>query len=401
MKKKIDLLASFGIYGIGLLSFLIIEILIIKQYSSTNIANWAFYKSTVILIGSFTLLGYGQVLLRDPRLIKTHFKRFVIRALMVSFFSTLLIFFVKDYSFKQALFIFLGIFLYGFLNYDSAASRANNKLWKSQFSKNFWRCFILLFLLVNFTEDIFLLFVMAFTVTLLLSYFFKGYEIESLSKEHEDISISQAEGLSRAFLIMSITLIFAVHGEQFVINLYGDEVASVHLFKYFAVVTPIALSLNGFLGFYLGPKIIRNTNSKSFTNYNSLCKKVWLFSFANTLVSSGVGLLFLLYYLDINFKDLDFFLIGTLSCIVFIRGIYVTNSVYVGIYGKKSELFAVAKYIGVFTILFLIAVVIALFLFSGIFTAQIIAILSLMNWLSRYVVSDVYAKRILNRETVV
>mgnify|MGYP000583797576 CR=1 FL=1 len=401
MKKKIDLLASFGIYGIGLLSFLIIEILIIKQYSSTSISNWAFYKSTVILIGSFTLLGYGQVLLRDPRLIKTHFKKFVIRALIVSFFSTLLIFLIKDYSWKQALFIFLGIVLYGFMNYDSAASRANNKLWKSQFSKNFWRFFILLFLLANFTEDIFLYFVMAFAITLLLSYFFKGSEIESLSKVHEDISISQAEGLSRAFLIMSITLIFAVHGEQFVINLYGDEVASVHLFKYFAVVTPIALSLNGFLGFYLGPKIIRNPSSKSFTGYNSLCRKVWIFSIVNTLISAGVGVLFLLYYLEISFKDLDFFLIGALSCIVFIRGIYITNSVYVGIYGNKTELFSVAKYFGIFTILYLIAVVIALFLFSGIFTAQIISILSLMNWLSRYVISDIYAKRILNRETVV
>jgi len=166
-------------------------------------------------------------------------------------------------------------------------------------------------------------------------------------------------------------------------------------------VTPIALSLNGFLGFYLGPKIIRNPSSKSFESYKSLCRKVWFFSLINTLLSVGVGMLLLLYYLKISLKDLDFFLIGALSCVIFIRGIYITNSVYVGIYGKKSELFAVAQYIGIFTILYLIAVVIALFLFSGIFTAQIIAILSLVNWLSRYVISDVYAKRILKRETVV
>ncbi|WP_299215934.1 hypothetical protein [uncultured Dokdonia sp.] len=401
MKKRIDLLASFGIYGIGLLSFLIIEILIIKKYSITSISNWAFYKSTIILIGSFTLLGYDQVLLRDPRLIKIHFKKFVKRALMVSVCSTVVIFFIKDYYWEETLLVFLGIIFYSFINYNAAAARANNQLWRSQFSKNFWKCFILLLLLGNFIEDIFLYFVIAFAITLLFSFFFNKYELEDFSKVHKDISVSEAEGLSRAFLITSLTLLFAVYGEQFVINLYGDEVASAHLFKYFAVVTPIALSLNGFLGFYLGPKIIRNPNSESFISYKSLFTKVFLFSVGNTLVSTGVGILFLFYYLEIDFKDFDFFLIGTLSCISFIRCIYVTNSVYLGIYANKSELFGIAKYFGVFTILYLIAVVIALFLFSGIFTAQIISILSLMNWVSRFVVSNVYIKRILKNKTVV
>lgn len=401
MKKRIDLLASFGIYGIGLLSFLIIEILIIKKYSITSISNWAFYKSTIILIGSFTLLGYDQVLLRDPRLIKIHFKKFVKRALMVSVCSTVIIFFIKDYYWEETLLVFLGIIFYSFINYNAAAARANNQLWRSQFSKNFWKCFILLLLLGNFIEDIFLYFVIAFAITLLFSFFFNKYELEDFSKVHKDISVSEAEGLSRAFLITSLTLLFAVYGEQFIINLYGDEVASAHLFKYFAVVTPIALSLNGFLGFYLGPKIIRNPNSESFISYKSLFTKVFLFSVGNTLVSTGVGILFLFYYLEIDFKDFDFFLIGTLSCISFIRCIYVTNSVYLGIYANKSELFGIAKYFGVFTILYLIAVVIALFLFSGIFTAQIISILSLMNWVSRFVVSNVYIKRILKNKTVV
>ncbi len=401
MKKKIDLLASFGIYGIGLLSFLIIEILIIKKYSVSTISNWAFYKSTIILIGSFTLLGYDQVLLRDPRLIKIHFKKFLKRAFVVSISSTLFIFFIKDYSIQEALLIFLGIVFYGLMNYNTAASRANNQLWKSQFSKNFWKCFILLLLLSNFAENVFLYFVIAFGITTLLSIFFRGYKLTYDSKRLKDISINEAERLSVAFLITSLTLLFAIYGEQFVINLYGDEVASTHLFKYFAVITPIALSLNGFLGFYLGPKIIRNPESESFKSYKSLFNKVFLFSIGNTVISTIVGVVLLIYYLNIDIKDFDFFLIGTFSLISLIRGIYVTNSVYLGIYADRDQLLGVAKYFGIFTIIYLIAILIALFLFSSIFTAQIISVLSLLNWVLRFVISNIYVKRILKKKTIV
>ncbi|WP_299764762.1 hypothetical protein [uncultured Dokdonia sp.] len=401
MKKKIDLLVSFGIYGIGLLSFLIIEIVIIKKYNISSVANWSFYKSTIILIGSFTLLGYDQVLLRDPKLIKIHFKRFFTRALVVSLCSTLIIFFVKDYSWGNAFLIFLGIVLYGLMNYNTAASRANNNLWKSQFSKNFWKFFILLLLLSNFVHDIFLCFIIAFSLTIVFIFFFKGYISKNNKNLTNNISVNEAEGLSRAFLITSITLLLAIYGEQFLINLYGDEVASAHLFKYFAVITPIALSLNGFLGFYLGPKIIRESNSKSYKSYKLLFNRVLLFSIFNTLISSVVGVLFLKYYLDIDILDFDFSLILTLSGVSFIRGIYVTNSVYVGLYANKSELLGVARYFGIFTALYLISIVVALFLFSGIFTAQIISVLSLINWISRFVVSNIYIKRILNKKAVV
>ncbi|GGG11369.1 hypothetical protein GCM10011344_10100 [Dokdonia pacifica] len=401
MRKKIDLLASFGIYGIGLLSFLIIEIVIIKKYNVTSIANWAFYKSTIILIGSFTLLGYDQVLLRDPKLIRIHFKKFFLRALVVSLCSTLIIFFIKDYSWENAFLIFLGIVLYGLMNYNTAASRANNNLWKSQFSKNFWKFFILLLLLSNFVQDIFIYFIIAFSITVVFVFFFKGYISKNNKTLTNDISVNEAEGLSRAFLITSVTLLLAIYGEQFLINLCGDEIASAHLFKYFAVITPIALSLNGFLGFYLGPKIIRESNSKSHKSYKQLFHKVFLFSIVNTLFSSIIGVLFLKYYLDIEIQDFDFSLILILSGVSFIRGIYVTNSVYVGLYANKSELLGIARYFGIFTALYLIAVVVALFLFSGIFTAQIISVLSLINWISRFVISNIYIKRILNKKAVV
>lgn len=401
MKKRIDLLASFAIYGIGLLSFLIIDIIVMKQYSSVHIANWAFSKSTIILIGSFTLLGYDQVLLRDPRLIKSYFKKFVIRALVISLLSSLIIFFISDYYLDEALLIFFGIILFSFMNYNSAAARANNRLWQSQFSKNFWKFFLLILLFLNLTENIFLSFVIVFAITLLLAFLFSKTKIDYVSKVHEDISMSSAEGLSRAFLITSITLLLAIYGEQFLINLYGDEIASVHLFKYFAVITPIALSLSGFLGFYLAPKIIRISNSDSLTRYNSLITNILIFSILNTLVSSCMGVLFMVYYFKINFADLDFFMIVILSCVSFVRGIYVINSVYVGIYANKSELFGVAKYFGIFTALYLILIMVTLFLFSGIFTAQIISVLSLMNWISRFVISDIYTKRILKIRTVV
>lgn len=399
MKKQIDLIISFGIYGIGLLSFLILDIIITKNFTANAVANWAFYKSTVIIIGSFTLLGYDQVLLRDPRLIKTHFRNFVKYAVLISLVSSLIIYFIKDFDWKNVLWIMLGVLFYGIINYNTAASRANNKLWQSQFSKNFWKLFLLLLIVFGFFENVFFNFVLAFLLTFIISIFIKGYFFEDSSFDFKRISSTKAKGLSQAFLITSLTLLFAVYGEQFIINLIGDVNASAHLFRYVAIITPISLSINGFLGFYLGPRIIRDKSSIEVASYKSIFWKIALFSLAITMISMIVGTLFLVFYLNIEFYDLDFLLICVLSCTCFIRGIYVTNSAYLGVYAERYYLIKIAKYFGSFTVLYLIFIAIVLFFFSGIIVAQIISLFSLINWLLRFIISHIYIHRILNKNS--
>ena len=71
MKNKKDLIVSFLIYGLGLLSLLIADVYISENFNKQKIAQWAFYKSTIFIIGSICLLGYDQVFIRDKSLIKT------------------------------------------------------------------------------------------------------------------------------------------------------------------------------------------------------------------------------------------------------------------------------------------------------------------------------------------
>ena len=54
------------------------SVFVSENFSENNIAEWAFYKSTIIILGTVVLLGYDQVFVRDPTLATRFFKRFII-----------------------------------------------------------------------------------------------------------------------------------------------------------------------------------------------------------------------------------------------------------------------------------------------------------------------------------
>ena len=394
-KDNKDSSFSFIFYGFGLMGMLLSDLYVSSNFSIQATAEWAFLKSTILIVSTICLVGYDQLFVRDQTLIKRYFKFFLKYSFFIISTLLLIVFFLKSYTYDKIILLGCAVFLMAIQNYISAASRANYRLWKAQFSANFWKLllFITIILIPEIDTIYYYVIVLLFTVSVGL--FLGGVKKVSdkyASKEHLDDKTANNMGFS--FLLHNLTLVLAIYGEQFLINLFGAEVSSSHLFRYVAVFTPIALSLNGFLGFYLGPKI-RIKNNMDLTKYKKFVLHIFFFSIAVVSVSFIFGLGYMTKILGVNWQDLDYFIIICLFGLTMVRGLYIATSVCLGVFGTKIYLKKAAIYTWFATILYLIMISVVLFIYEGIIVAQLICLLTFVNWILRFTVSNIYTKKTL------
>ena len=280
------------------------------------------------------------------------------------------------------------------MNYLSASSRAYFNLWKSQFSTNFWKVVLLFCLFWGVVKELSFIFLLALSLTLIISFFLRGYRAIQDVSRFEKLSSNDSRAIATTFFLSNLTLILAIHGEQFLINLSSDTLASAHLFRYFTVFSPIALSFNGFLGFYLAPKVRRDNNT-SFHNYVILTKKVTFFSILITSFSAVIGYIYLSDISSNRATELDIILILTILTTCIIRGIYVSSSVFLGIYSDKFKLKKVTFLFIITTIFYVLGIFFILQFLNGIQAARAISVLSLLNWLLRLLFSNIFTVKSL------
>lgn len=389
MNKKIDTLLSIIFYALGLICLFLSDLYVTENFDKNYIADWAFYKSTIIILGISLLLGYDQVFVRDPSLVSRFFKKFIIQALSIALVGVTLVIYFKNISIEKGIYLYLSVFSFGCLNYLSASSRANFNLWKSQFSTNFWKVVLLFCLFWGVVKDLSFIFLLALSLTLIISFFLRGYRAIQDVSRFEKLSSNDSRAIATTFFLSNLTLILAIHGEQFLINLSGDTLASAHLFRYFTVFSPIALSFNGFLGFYLGPKV-RRENNTSLHNYVTLTKKLTFFSILITSFSAVIGYIYLSEISSNKLIELDIILILTILTTCIIRGIYVSSSVFLGIYSDKFKLKKVTTLFILTTIFYVLGIFFILQFLNGIQAARAISVLSLLNWLLRLLFSNIF-----------
>ncbi|HWK57540.1 MAG TPA: hypothetical protein VNQ80_09390 [Parapedobacter sp.] len=396
MKLNKDLIVSFAIYGLGLLCVLLADLHVSSNFSDFKVAEWAFIKSTVLIVGTFCLLGYDQIFIRDQSLIKRFYLKFLFQSCIIAILLIVLLMCVKGYIFKNAALISICVLLLAVLSYFSSASRANFHLWKSQFSTNFWKIILLFGLYLFEGVDAVYYFLFALAIGTAISIPLKGFIPNPENETCVKLSDKEAIAISSAFLLHNMTLIFAIYGEQFIINLSNDVEASSHLFKYTAVFTPIALSLNGFLGFYFAPKV-RKDNNMSIPRYWKFSKNILLYSVLVTIFSAFAGILYMIFYINIPVGDLDIFLILSLSFMCITRGLYITTSVCLGVFGDAKDLRSAAVITGTCTLFYLISIFIILLYFKGITAAWFISLATLGNWLLRLIISNKFTFKTLKR----
>jgi O-antigen/teichoic acid export membrane protein len=396
MKNKKDLAFSFLIYGLGLLSLLLTDIYISENFDEKGIAQWAFYKSTIFMIGTICLLGYDQVFVRDKSLIKRYFNKFLFQTVIISTVACIIIYFAKNITIKELSYLALSIFLFALLSFYSAASRACYNLWKSQFSLNFWKILFFCSIFIFDFDDISIYIIISLILSVTISFLLKGYQDEDDLNDNLRINDSDAKKISLAFLFSNITLILSVYGEQFLINLYGNSITSAYLFKYFSIFTPIALSVNSFLGFYLAPKI-RKENNMNISKFKVFTLKILLFSVFITLISIVCGLIFITYFSKSTEGPIDYFIIVLLAILSIIRGVYISTSVCLGVFANSKSLKYVAISFWGCTILYVFSIFIIPENTDGLMAARLIVLASLVNWLLRLLFSNAFTIKTLNR----
>ena len=386
MKNK-NLLFSALIYFIGMLFFLVCDIYISANFSDEIISNWAFYKSLIIVVGSLSLFGYDQVFIRNQNLIKSYRLTFVRNLFIISLLTVIIVFFVKNLNFTESLKLFISIISFSFLTYLSSGARANNNLWKSQFINNFWKVLILIFLL-SFQVEILDYFVLSFIISLLFSFILKGYFPKENEIVNSNITTEEESKVAKSFFYTSLTLLFTIYGEQIIINMFKKEDLSSEIFIYYSIFTPITLSVNGFLGFILAPKIrrLKNFNVSSFKKMNYL---LTLTTLVLTIFSFLIGFL---YFKFIAFENTtpDIVTITLLFLICIVRGIYTATSVCLGVFGNSISIRKTAYGFWIGAILNILIIILAL-VYETNNSLYFILIATLINWLIRLSVSNFYS----------
>lgn len=395
--KKLNVIYSFFFYALGLGSLLVTDLLISKYFSKEEIANWGFYKSATLLISSIALLGYDQVFIREKYFIKTAFPKFKKTAFAITLVAIIVIFIFRK-NIQEAVILFFTTLLLAFLNYFSFATRALSKLISSQLYNNFWKflvlIFLLLYLFLGFNHFPFIYFLLgsvliSFIIATIAKDYFPGEE------DKKKLDETELQKIGYVFLLFNLTMFFANYGEQFVINLLGAPEVAATLFTYFSVFTPIALSINGFLGFYLAPKI-KNENNLTAKSYNSQTVKIFLFSIVMTAVSIIAGIVYMIFIGDRNLNELNWGLIASLALLCIVRGTYISTSVALGIFGSLKTLEKLSIKMIFITLMYILAIVFSLVYLKNYNLVIIISLLSTLNWGARFIIFHRLTQKILN-----
>ena len=395
MKLTKPLVYSFLFYASGICSLLVADLYIAANFTKQLVANWAFYKSTIMILGSLCLMGYDQVLVRNPSILARLNKSFVLQSVIISMIGSIAIFIVREGALNSYLLLTVNVFLFALVLYLSAIFRANNKLIAAQLTTNGWKIILLLLIVAPTIEDPALWFAIAlFTITMLSLVFF-GKQLTHLDNIKESLDNPRVVGL--LFLFHNLTLIFAIYGEQFLINLFGDTDASYILYMHFVVFTPVAISLNGFIGFYLGPKIRRIVNPTP-KYFQKLQTKINYFSIVVTIISIVIGWFAFLIFFHEQEANIVIEIVIALGTLCYVRCLYIFPSTCLGVFADSTILLATVKANWAFLGLFIASICIVLIQFDGLQAASLISWFGAIHWTLRYLLARYFTKKVIEQK---
>ncbi len=185
-----------------------------------------------------------------------------------------------------------------------------------------------------------------------------------------------------------MTLVTATYGEQFIINLTGNVDVSSRLFRYYAVFTPVALSVNGFIGFFLGPRIRRRARF-DLPGLRSLFSRISMVALAITGVSVLAGIV--LYRFLHGGEPLDIVIISSLAILCLARGIYTVPSVCNGIFATHGVLMRIALLQWTLVGIYCSAIWLILTFSNTMNASRLVAMTSMAHWVARTLVAGSYS----------
>ena len=399
VKSKIGLIISFGIYGLGLLAYLLSDLYITKYYEADIIADWAFYKSFFPLIGALCIMGLDQALIRYPQYVNAISISFISRMTVLAVVSVLVVGFFRDYQLTNIFILIFIVMAYTALLYNAGAQRAHRKFWQAQIAINSWKILLLFLVIYLSNYPVYTWYGMSLLASLVVIILIKGFKYPEQKKIEESSVSKEIYNVGFYFFIHNIVFVFSIYGEQFLINIYGSKDVSAYLFSHYVVFASVANSLLGFVGFILMPKI------KQMHNFNLAIYKQWLIrfvliGFVLSVISFLSGLLIIKYifaswnyYSDAG--ELDYLIIIFICMVCWVRYIYSLPSSTMGAYANEKKLKITAIYNWALIIIYMLVFMLILSQSTGADAARLISIATFCGWMVRLFISNLYSKRAL------
>lgn len=392
-KRLLKLLPSLSIYFIGMGAFLLSDFLVVKNIEDIGVvSNWAFIKSTLVLVSVVAVFGAEQSILRYPQGLRKIYKIIIIRTFILStLISVLLSLYspINDFVFWLVSIIGLSSTI---IFYSILRTSLNMNL--SQLCQNLWKIILLLFAFyaIFYGElEAKTIYISSIYLSILILSVFLMVTKESwlgYYKNHEGQEIDQKSILtiSNYFIISALTLNLSSNFEQLVLNFFHLSYESALFLAHTSVFFPLVLVFNGVLGFYLGPYVKNNENKIS---KNTVTKSIFIMSmisFLLCIISFIMGYYIFNKYYDQY--DFNVFIALSLLLVGYFRMLYLIPSCIVGVIGSDG---ITKRYIlnNFFVIIFLL---IGLFMsrnIDDIFYAVIIA--GVINWALRALTGIYYS----------
>lgn len=391
--RLLKLLPSLSIYFVGMGAFLLSDFLVVKNITDIGVvSNWAFIKSTLILVAVVAVFGAEQSILRYPQGLKKVYKLIIGRTFILSLLISVFLSFyspVKDFIFWLISIVGLAFTI---IFYSILRTSLNMSL--SQLCQNLWKI-ILLFLVVysvfygEFDAKSVYIFSIYFSI-LILSFFLVLLKDSWLNyyKNHTGNHVDKKTilSISNYFIVSALTLNFSANFEQLVLNFLDLKYESALFLAHTSVFFPLVLILNGVLGFYLGPYVKNNENK---INSGLITKSIFIMSLVSLVLcflSFLIGyFVFKKYYSQYEF---NIFITLSLLFVGYFRMLYLIPSCLVGVIGSDK---ITKRYIlnNFFVVVVLLVILLVSRSIDNIFYAVIIA--GVINWALRALTGIYYS----------
>lgn len=372
---------AFLMYALSVLSLLVLDLYISKNYSEYFVAEWAFLKGFILIVVSTVSLGYESIIIRDPGNIRVYLKRYIIPCIIYSLLLALIFNILKGGRGSLAIATFSIVM--GLNVLFSSFYKTKNNVFLSQFLMNGWKfVFPVIFLCFNNVDLPFAILISAFICLLLSSPMIFRLPINNESKSKD---IFRRKTLIYLF-INSITLAIATNGEQIILNTFAETSIAYDIFIYILVFCSIISGLSGFIGFYLVYFFKK-------TPFNYLIYKKYSYVFVMFLVlifllNLGAGCILMeILYNEFNLKlAVLFSILGT------VRFAYVFSSVMMSLYSSEINIAKISK-INLFLVMTYTFIFILICMFDAAGLIYLIALIMIIHWLLRVLIMNRYTMR--------
>ncbi|WP_312159484.1 hypothetical protein [Acinetobacter sp.] len=385
---------SLLIYILSVAAFTLTDFFVISFDDNNIIADWAFYKSSIFIVGSICILGFDQLLLRNINSYSVLKKQFLVQSFIISLIIICVFYYFQ--TFEKSIYMGVIGFTYSYLMFQAGFYRANGNLTQSQIRTNFWKiiflAFLVFFYFFNFNLNLPLLLTLSMLFVVFLDIFSKNNIYLQNQSNSNDFKMNTIVGFY--LFLHSFSLVIANYGEQFLINIYNKKEISSLIFTYNTVFNSVVLAVIAFIGFALGPKVRndKNFNKKKYIKYMLIILLIAIFI---SLINSIAVYAFYDYMPFIFvFKKELYILILLLSLL---KSIYIMPSLCLGIYGTNNSL---KKSSIISLILALIYVICFLFLlkYNFRYLVQGLLLVMLLQWIGKIFISNYYVMKELDKK---